>query len=171
MYPIPTSFFHSQCSFPVVSEQFRNVLTLWMCHSYIQSLLTLLCLYVYALSRLWAAVQQVSSATPPKKWSDYVEDLWLEKNLKHLRDVAIPWEKEPPIFLFDPTTGLYGYQDGESEEFVFIQTETQTEAQVTSLSNAAQPLTSTSEEHASAPPPTQQETQMPEQKLPIAGEC
>lgn len=123
-------------------------------------------------------MQQGSSATPTKKWSDYVEDLWLEKNLKHLRDVAIPYQKETPIFLFDPITGLYGYQDGneeeneENEEFVFIHTEPQPEAQVTSLSNAPQPLTSTSEECVSLPPPLRQESQespeahMPEQELP-----
>lgn len=131
------------------------------------------------MCRLLTTVQQGSSSTSIKKWSDYVDDLWLENNLKHLRDVAVPFEKEAPIFEYDPITGLFGYQvgyeeeDEENQEFVFIHTEQPHEAQVKSLSTAPQPPTSTDGEHVSAPsPPRRQksyETQTSEHELPVVG--
>ena len=127
-------------------------------------------------------VQQGSSSTYRKEWSDYVEDLWLENdenkgnNLKHLRDVAIPFERDPPIFEYNPIKGLFAYQEGyeeedrENEEFVFIHTGPPHEA---SLSTAPQPPTSTNEEHVSAPSPPQRqksyETQVSEPEPTVVG--
>ena len=41
------------------------------------------------------------------KWFEYVDDLWSEHKLQHLRDVSAP---QPLEDIFDPTTGLYGFQ-------------------------------------------------------------
>ena len=41
------------------------------------------------------------------KWFEYVHDLWSEHKLQHLRDVSAP---QPLEDIFDPTTGLYGFQ-------------------------------------------------------------
>ena len=41
------------------------------------------------------------------KWFEFVHDLWSEDKLQHLRDVSAP---QPLEDIFDPTTGLYGFQ-------------------------------------------------------------
>ena len=41
------------------------------------------------------------------KWFEHVHDLWSEHKLQHLRDVSAP---QPIEDVFDPTTGLYGFQ-------------------------------------------------------------
>ena len=46
------------------------------------------------------------------KWFEYVHDLWSEHKLQHLRDVSAP---QPLEDIFDPTTGLYGFQVADHE--------------------------------------------------------
>ena len=41
------------------------------------------------------------------KWFEYVHNLWSEHKLQHLREVSAP---QPLEDIFDPTTGLYGFQ-------------------------------------------------------------
>ena len=49
------------------------------------------------------------------KWFEYVRDLWSEHKLQHLRDVSAP---QPLEDIFDPTTGLYGFQVADHEASV-----------------------------------------------------
>ena len=41
------------------------------------------------------------------KWFEYVHNLWSEHKLQHLREVSAP---QPLEDIFDPTTGIYGFQ-------------------------------------------------------------
>ena len=43
------------------------------------------------------------------RWVEQVTDLWTTK-LKHLWDVAEPYDYSDHMFQFDPEYGLYGYQ-------------------------------------------------------------
>ena len=49
------------------------------------------------------------------KWFEHVRDLWSEHKLQHLRDVSAP---QPLEDVFDPTTGLYGFQVADHEALV-----------------------------------------------------
>ena len=56
-------------------------------------------------------------------WDELVTEIWEENGLKHLRDVATPFEHEE-VFTFDPGKGTYAFQEGyeltEEDAFVFI---------------------------------------------------
>ena len=45
-------------------------------------------------------------------WIEQVEDLWTAKKLKHLWDIAKPYDysDHQTEFTYDPEYGLYGYQ-------------------------------------------------------------
>ena len=81
-----------------------------------------------------------------------MENLWHQERLRYLREVAIPYEKEPPIFAYDPETGLYGYQydneeDEEEEVFVHMQTETPPDSPVASLTTNVKSYPPTNEDY------------------------
>ena len=44
------------------------------------------------------------------RWDELVRDLWEEKYLKHLWEAAVDYE-ETNSFVYDPSTGKYGFQD------------------------------------------------------------
>ena len=78
------------------------------------------------------------------KWVEFVQDLWTEEKLKHLRDVAMPYGYDDHLFQFDPATQLYGFQEGtdvEEESFLFIHTD-----YPSSLQEASQSLVDSAEE-------------------------
>lgn len=58
-----------------------------------------------------------------KKWDELVCDLWEEKYLRHLWEAAVDFEEtDNDMFTYDPSTGIYGFQDWEqldSEEEFF----------------------------------------------------
>ena len=59
-----------------------------------------------------------------QKWMEFVQDLWTEERLKHLRDFAVPYSYDNHSFQFDPATQMYGFQEGvEEESFLFIDTD------------------------------------------------
>ena len=47
------------------------------------------------------------------KWFEYVKDLWSEEHLQRLRDVSAPQNFDE---VYNPTTGLYGFQTLNDEE-------------------------------------------------------
>ena len=78
------------------------------------------------------------------KWVEFIQDLWTEEKLKHLRDVAMPYGYDDHLFQFDPATQLYGFQEGtdvEEESFLFIHTD-----YPSSLQEASQSLVDSAEE-------------------------
>ena len=98
-----------------------------------------------------ATAQKRNKSTSIKKWSDYVADLYDEKNLKHLRDIAVP-EKQPPVFEYDPITGLYAFQENFEEEFVFTEEDEISKSQPVD-NNEELPQTPATTQLSEVPPP------------------
>ena len=81
------------------------------------------------ICRLTSVVQQKVSALKrcesisESTWDELVTEIWEENGLKHLRDVATPFQHEE-VFTYDPGKGTYAFQEGyevtEEDAFVFI---------------------------------------------------
>lgn len=102
---------------------------------------------------------RINEGVQAVKWVEFVQDLWTEEKLKHLRDFAMPGYDDN-VFQFDPSTQLYGFQEGidtEEEAFLFTHTEhpeEDSESPVASAEETPQPASTVGRHIVAVAPPS-----------------
>ncbi len=49
------------------------------------------------------------------EWAEYASELWVDDKLGHIRKAAIPYDYGTD-FVYDPTKGMFGFQEEEEED-------------------------------------------------------